>query len=32
MTFGEMGDEKKNRISHRYRALVKFATWLKNGK
>lgn len=30
-TFGEMGDEKKNRISHRYRALAKFADWLKNG-
>jgi len=32
MTFGEKGDEEKNRISHRYRALVKFATWLKEGK
>lgn len=32
VTFGEMGDEEKNRISHRYRALVKFATWLKDGK
>jgi len=32
MTFGEMGDEEKNRISHRYMALVKFATWLKDGK
>jgi len=31
-TFGEMGDEEKNRISHRYRALVKFASWLKEGK
>ncbi len=28
-TFGEMEDEKKNRLSHRYRALLKFATWLK---
>ncbi|MCX9084652.1 MAG: XTP/dITP diphosphatase [Candidatus Methanoperedens sp.] len=27
-TFGEMVDEQKNRISHRYRALVKFAGWL----
>lgn len=32
VTFGEMGDEEKNRISHRYRALVKFVTWLKEGK
>jgi XTP/dITP diphosphohydrolase len=30
VTFGEMGDEEKNRISHRYRALVKFARWLKD--
>ncbi len=30
-TFGEMGDENKNRISHRYRALARFAAWLKNG-
>lgn len=29
ITFGEMLDEEKNRISHRYRALVKFAEWLK---
>lgn len=29
VTFGEMGDKEKNRISHRYRALVKFAQWLK---
>ncbi len=29
VTFGEMGDEEKNRLSHRYRALVKFAHWLK---
>ena len=32
VTFGEMGDEKKNRISHRYSALVKFARWLKEGR
>lgn len=32
ITFGEMRDEEKNRISHRYRALVKFAGWLKEGK
>jgi XTP/dITP diphosphohydrolase len=31
VTFGEMRDEEKNRISHRYRALVKFAGWLKDG-
>jgi XTP/dITP diphosphohydrolase len=31
VTFGEMGDEEKNRTSHRYRALVKFARWLKGG-
>jgi len=24
-----MKDEEKNRISHRYKALVKFASWLK---
>lgn len=29
VTFGEMADEEKNRISHRYRALVMFAKWLK---
>lgn len=29
MTFGEMKEEKKNRLSHRYRALIKFAEWLK---
>lgn len=29
VTFGEMKDEKKNRVSHRYRALIKFAEWLK---
>lgn len=28
-TFGEMGEEDKNRLSHRYRALLKFAEWLK---
>jgi XTP/dITP diphosphohydrolase len=28
-TFGEMEDEEKNRLSHRYRALLKFAEWLK---
>ncbi len=28
-TFGEMGEEEKNRLSHRYRALLKFAEWLK---
>ena len=30
-TFGEMNDEEKNRLSHRYRALMKFARWLKEG-
>ncbi len=30
-TFGEMREEEKNRLSHRYRALVKFAGWLKEG-
>jgi XTP/dITP diphosphohydrolase len=30
MTFGEMKEEKKNRLSHRYRALVKFAQWLND--
>ncbi len=29
VTFGEMMDEGKNKLSHRYRALVKFAEWLK---
>ena len=29
VTFGEIGDEEKNRLSHRYRALVKFAQWLR---
>ncbi len=28
-TFGEMTSEEKNRLSHRYRALIKFAEWLK---
>jgi XTP/dITP diphosphohydrolase len=27
-TFGEMGDEEKNAISHRHKALMKFADWL----
>jgi XTP/dITP diphosphohydrolase len=30
-TFGEMGMEEKNRISHRRKALEKFAEWLKGG-
>lgn len=30
-TFGEMRDEDKNRLSHRYRALLKFARWLEEG-
>ncbi len=30
-TFGEMNEEEKNRLSHRYRALMKFARWLKEG-
>ncbi len=29
ITFGEMGDNEKNRLSHRYQALLKFARWLK---
>jgi XTP/dITP diphosphohydrolase len=29
VTFGEMKEEEKNRLSHRYRALLKFAEWLK---
>ena len=29
VTFGEMPDEEKNRISHRYRALLGFAKWLE---
>ncbi len=28
LTFGEMEEDEKNRLSHRYRALVKFAQWL----
>ncbi len=28
-TFGEMNENEKNRISHRYIALAKFAEWLK---
>jgi XTP/dITP diphosphohydrolase len=31
VTFGEMKEEDKNRLSHRYRALIKFAQWLKEG-
>jgi XTP/dITP diphosphohydrolase len=31
VTFGEMGEDEKNRLSHRYRALMKFARWLKEG-
>ncbi len=27
-TFGEMEEEEKNRLSHRYRALMEFAKWL----
>lgn len=29
VTFGEMADEEKNRISHRYMALSRFAKWLE---
>jgi len=29
VTFGEMKDEEKNRQSHRYKALIKFAQWLR---
>ncbi len=29
VTFGEMGEDEKNRLSHRYAALTKFALWLK---
>lgn len=32
VTFGEMQDGDKNRISHRYRALAKFVRWLKENK
>ncbi|MBN2488431.1 MAG: XTP/dITP diphosphatase [Methanosarcinaceae archaeon] len=28
LTFGEMGDEEKNKVSHRRRALDKFFEWL----
>jgi XTP/dITP diphosphohydrolase len=28
MTFGELGDEEKNKVSHRRRALDKFCEWL----
>ena len=31
-TFGELGTEFKNTISHRRRALDKFLEWLKNGR
>ncbi|MCK4795734.1 MAG: non-canonical purine NTP pyrophosphatase, partial [Spirochaetes bacterium] len=31
-TFGEMPDDEKNSLSHRYRALVNFAEWLKEVK
>ena len=31
-TFGDMGDDEKNKLSHRYRALLKFAEWLNEGK
>ncbi len=31
VTFGEMREEKKNKLSHRYAALNKFALWLKKG-
>ena len=29
VAFGEMGEEEKNMLSHRYAALSKFARWLK---
>ena len=29
VTFGEMGEDEKNRLSHRYRALVRLAEWLR---
>lgn len=32
MTFGEMVDDEKNVLSHRYRALLKFAEWLNEDK
>lgn len=31
VTFGEMGEEEKNRLSHRYAALTNFVRWLKKG-
>ncbi len=31
-TFGEMKEGEKNRLSHRYRALMRFAQWLKEGQ
>jgi XTP/dITP diphosphohydrolase len=31
-TFGEMGEYEKNLLSHRYRALLKFADWLNEGQ
>lgn len=31
-TFGEMGEKEKNSLSHRYRALLKFAEWLRSNK
>ncbi len=31
VTFGEMEEEEKNRLSHRYAALTEFAQWLKKG-
>jgi len=31
-TFGEMGEDEKNLLSHRYRALLKFAEWLNEGQ
>jgi XTP/dITP diphosphohydrolase len=30
-SFGEMGDDEKNWLSHRYMALIKFAQWLNEG-
>jgi inosine/xanthosine triphosphate pyrophosphatase family protein len=30
-TFGEMGEDEKNLLSHRYRAILKFAEWLNEG-
>lgn len=30
VTFGEMDDEKKNRLSHRYQALSRFAKFIEN--